>query len=350
MSRPKEKLQFLKSDDFIKDLQLELCKPIEEIVFIYFKIIYGNYFKKIYPLLLIALDLGAKVEIYVDGVFSKLNLVNGIFLLPVFGKSKLKQKKAQIFLSKAFTNLQQKGAKIHYFNIPDSFISKYVLPFAGRDHRKFIYIKKDDGSKISYFGSCNLDQGGLNDFMIKNVDSDLSEILLKENLEIWEKPRLNDKVIKLSDSEILMIDSGKKFQSTIYNTAIKRIKQAKQRIIFVSQLPPEPHLLFEFVRARLRGVNVDVIIPAYSHNHVSGFPYIIVFLFAKLICYLFKINLIYTSSGFTHAKILIYDERVLLGSHNLSYVGVAAGTLELSLDTDNRELLKASIDFVNNLR
>jgi phosphatidylserine/phosphatidylglycerophosphate/cardiolipin synthase-like enzyme len=340
---------FLDSDEFIKDLQFELCNNIKRVVFIYFRLVHQDYFKKIYPLLLFALEHGAQVEFYLDGVFSKSNLVSGLLLPPIFLPHRREQEKASKILQKVLNNLSKRGAQIHYFNIPKNFFTKFFMQFSGRDHRKFVYIEKNNGSSMTYFGSCNLDRSGTHDFMIKIVDSELSNRLLVENLNVWHNPCSKNRVIEVSDDKQILIDSGAKFQSVIWKTGISNIRNAKNRIIFVSQLPPEPPLLYEFFLARLRGVKVRVLLPAFKHKNVSSFPYIIAFLLAKLVCQILSIQLIHVKPGYTHAKILICDNRVLLGSHNMSFIGVAAGTIEMSLDTTDYHLLNAALQFTHRL-
>lgn len=348
--RKQDNFEFLEADNFIQDLQNELYQGTKKVIFIYFKIIYKDYFKKILPSLISILDKGGEVDLYLDAVFSKHNLVNDAFLMPAFGKSKEKQIRELKKLNKAFYNLQKKGARIHYFNEPKGFINKYIFPFFGRDHRKFIFLEKENSKCITYFGACNLDEGGFHDFMLKNEETEISQELLKNNLELWFNPKSADKSIELNNTEKIMIDSGHNFRSTIYNEAFQLIKNAKKQTIFVSQIPPEPHLLYELVLARLRNVEVDILIPEFLHKQVSGFPYIFAFLFAKIISLMFRMNLIHTSTGFTHAKILICDEVILLGSHNLSFIGVAAGTMEMSLKSKSPILLKKVLQFVESLK
>ncbi|BDQ04948.1 MAG: hypothetical protein KatS3mg084_0466 [Candidatus Dojkabacteria bacterium] len=341
---------FLDSDKFIKDLQFELCNDIKRVVFIYFRLVHQDYFKKIYPLLLFALEHGAKVEFYLDGIFSKSNLVSGLLLPPIFGRRRKKQAKASRALQKAFDNLSKRGAKINYFNIPQNFLKKFLLQFSGRDHRKFVYVEKNNGKSITYFGACNLVRSGTHDFMIKILDSDLSHRLLVENLNVWHNPCTEDKVIEVSDEKRILIDSGAIFQSVIWKTGISNIRNARNNIIFVSQIPPEPPLLYEFFLARMRGVKVQILIPAFKHKNISSFPYIIAFLLARLVCSILSIQLIHVKPGYTHAKILICDNRVILGSHNMSFIGVAAGTIEMSIDTSDANLLNAALRFTHRLR
>lgn len=337
--------KFLEANDFIYDLQNELYSDINEIVLIFFKISYKKYFKKIYPLLLMQLDLGAKVTLYLDGIFSKESFKG--FRLPLFKKNKKYTKELE-FRNKAFENLISKGAQIKYFNEPKNFIQKNFFTFAGRDHRKFIYIKKKSSISVSYFGATNLHRSKSNDYMIKSINSALNDKLLELNLRIFDNLRKENVYLDLKDygsNGEIIIDSGSS-NSLIYKKALSLIDNAKNRIIFISQLPPEPHLLFYFCKATLRGVSINILI---TNPKIYSFYIKLAYYFAKFISFMFKMKLSIVNTGYTHAKLLISDDKFIIGSHNFSFIGVIAGTIEMSMISDDKSLMIDLENFVEKL-
>lgn len=337
--------KFLEVDDFLYDLQTELYSDLDEIIFIYFKISYKNYFKKIYPLLLMQLDLGTKVSLYLDGIFSKESF-NG-FRLHFCKKNKNNIQELHL-RNKAFDNLVKKGAHLIFFNEPKNFIQKYFFTFTGRDHRKFIYIKRKNGISLSYFGATNLDKSKSFDYMIKSLNSALNDKLLEINLQICQKKTNQNIMLNLKDFGFegnIMIDSGLRY-SLIYDNALNLIEKSKQNIIFVSQLPPEPHILFYLCKAALRGVNINILI---ADPKIYNFIIRLAYYFAKLISLFFKFNIRFVKTGYTHAKVLICDNDFILGSHNLSFVGVISGTIEMSIQSNEISLLKDVLKFIKKL-
>lgn len=339
--------KFLEANNFIYDLQNELYSDINEIVFIFFKISYKRYFKKVYPLLLMQLDLGAKVTLYLDGIFSKESFKG--FRLPLFKKNKKYIKELE-FRNKAFENLINKGAQIKYFNEPKNLIQKNFFTFVGRDHRKFIYIKKKSNISISYFGATNLHRSKSNDYMIKSINSALNDKLLELNLRIFDNVGKENICLNLnnygSNGEII-IDSGSS-NSLIYKKALSLIDNAKNRIIFISQLPPEPHLLFYFCKAILiKGVSINILI---TNPKIYSFYIKLAYYFAKVISSIFKIRLSIVNSGYTHAKVLISDDKFIIGSHNFSFIGVIAGTIEMSMISDDKSLMIDLESFIKKIK
>lgn len=344
---------FLDVNYFIKDVQRELYDDIEEIVLIFFKISFEKYFRAIYPFLLMQLDLGAKVRIYLDGVFSA-TYFEGFTKSLFVNKERLeKNRKKLVITQKALNELKNKGALVNYFNPYDgSFIYK-IFPFIKRDHRKFIYVKKKNKSNLTYFGATNLSSANSYDYMIKCTNYDLNEKLLEKNIYVWQHPfNTPNQLIDISpygsNSEII-IDTGTKF-SLIYQKAVKLVQAAKKEIVFVSQLPVEPHLLFYLVAARLRGVNVKVLMPNINHPKMKWWYIKLTYSFARLIGTLFSINIKFVKTNYTHAKILMCDGNIcVLGSHNLSWFGVMCKTLEMSIISSDSDLISSTQAFLSKL-
>ena len=344
-------LLFLEGNDFLLDLQKELYSDLDRVVVILFKLSYREYFKKVYPFLLMQLDLGCTVELYLDGVFSKCAFDG--FVRPLFWdkKSRMRSQRRVLLREKALNNLIKKGAKVRYFNEPKNFIFKNILTFVGRDHRKFFYIQKKDGTSVSYFGSLNLDKKKSYDYMVKSLNSSLNEELLSRNISVWNTPRQGDVSIQLDkynlDGEII-IDSGRG-SSLIYAKSIDLIKRAHKNIILLSPLPTEPHLLFYLVISSIRGVRVKVLISNVFEWYNAGISLYAAYLFSYIVTKIFGIQLNFVSTHYSHSKVLLVDDCVVVGSHNFSFVGVISRTVEMSLFTKDRGIVngvKNLIDFL----
>lgn len=347
MSNIFDKISFLESNKFVNDLINELSKKPSKIKIICFRFSYKEILQKIYPSLLEAAKQGSSIELELDAIFSRYNLVGGIMAIPLIGKRKNDQKYQEQLLSKVLDELRQYGASVRYLNEPN-FINKYIFPFAKRDHRKIIFLESK-GKKVLYFGAINLDEAELNDYMIKIEDEEIYEKLIKINsYEFFSKENKN-MTLEISESLAFFLDIGLFFNSIIQKNAYGLIREAKKFIRFVSQHPPEPGLIFQFVKAKLRGVNVEIVIPDFRNRGVSGFPYVLALLMNIIISKIFSIKLKQCTKYYTHAKVLVCDDRVLLGSHNLSNVGVWVGTREFSVIFRNKRLWTEVQNFVNDL-
>lgn len=339
-------VDFLESEDYLLDLKEELSISYSELKIICFKFVYDRMFRTILPYLEKGLADDALIDIHVDAIFSRYHITQGFSEFLKRGDPK--EVEAQKNTREIFSSLKSKGAKITYYHEP-SWINRNILPFSGRDHRKLVFIKRPNGERICYFGAVNFDEGGHNDFMLKITDSETLNVL--ENICDYNyfNSLDDDQIFKISDQLNILLDIGQNFKSKIQETGYSLIRNAKSKIIFVSQLPSEPPLLLEFIKARLKKVEVEIVIPSKTHDQVSGFPFILVYWTMLLAQRFFGIKILYCTKWFTHAKILIADDELLLGSHNLSSTGVAAGTVELSALIKNKSFQKKVEDFVKDL-
>lgn len=340
------KLKFIDTDSYIIDLAEELKKGFDYSKIICFKITGDKMLQSIVPYLIDGLKRGAKVDIEGDTIFSRYKLAGSLITLPIFSLSKRKQAKALVLQQVYFTKLLQSGAKIS-FNNSASWFNINLYPFVGRDHRKVIFIQRGD-EKICYFGATNFDEGALNDFMLKTNDHEIYDNLFKINSKEALLENQNDVSLKMADQEFIL-DYGNPFQSKILDTGNKIIREATKTIRFVSQLPPEFGLMIRFVRARMRGVKVEIVLPSILHKNIRGFPYIIAYLYDVIVSMIFRIKIFHTIKYFTHAKILMADKKVLLGSHNMSSIGVIVGTRELSVLLNDAEIWENTNTFIDNL-
>jgi phosphatidylserine/phosphatidylglycerophosphate/cardiolipin synthase-like enzyme len=337
------KMEFIRSKGFYNDLTKELQSPSEEILLHFFKFNSIGIPNELRNALITQIKSGCKINIRVDAVYSKYNLMGGGFYYPLIKKGIKKNEDALARNEDFFAELKKLGAEITYINYPN--IINIILPFCGRDHRKLVLIKREENS-IFYFGAQNITKKDMNDFMIKVTDKDFVDDLAKISTPEFLSSLKSDYSYKPDEENEFLLDRGRNFRSIIQKTAYKMISKSKKEIWFVSQLPAEMPLLLNLILVKLRGAKVHIIIPGRKHRNISHFPFIIFYYLNYILCKIFKMELIHCKQGFSHAKVLITDDEVLLGSHNLSTAGVYFGTVEFSLRTSNKNLYNQASKFM----
>ncbi len=339
-------IEFIPSSKYISSLKEELSQTFKSIKIYCFKIMAQGPFGEIAEELIQAAKKGADISIQADAIYSKYNVDGGNFYYPLSGKGKKINQEAINENLKLFDRMIKSGIHISYFNEPD-FLERN-LPFIRRDHRKVFIIQRDLGS-IAYFGAINFGIEDANDFMIKVTDHKLAEEIVKFSSLEFLKSQKTDFTYEYSNNLKLILDIGKHFQSKIQKNAYEMILKAKKEIIFVSQIPAEIPLLLRFIAGRINGATVKIILPQKQYKNIKGFPFIFFFIMNMIIAKIFGMKISHCKNGYTHAKILICDDQVLLGSHNLSTAGIAFGTVELSAIIKDKYLLNQIIRFIHNL-
>lgn len=334
----------LETNKYVDDLILEITTNPKSIEIICFKINADKMMEKILPHLLIALEKGTKISILADTVYTLKIFKSGLFR-PITGAKKEVEKIGIKKTKEMFDKLKEAGAEIKFINKPTLFA---FLPVIGRDHRKVVLIKKRSGYSVGYFGSVNFDAGDLNDYMLKVTNPKITDAIALTNSYFDKYRPKKDISIKCLPDFTLLLDLGRNFRSLIYKRSIKEIKSAKEKVVFLSQYPPELPLLFKLNKAIKRGVSVTIIIPNKNHNNDIFFKTALKI--AELFSKFNKMEIVHISKGFTHAKILRVDDSVILGSHNLSNVGIACGTVELSCLTSRKEVIDEVDAFIKSIK
>lgn len=341
-------MHLLTTKKYIEDLSAEIYKVPKHIKIICFQILNDEMMQELKPAIIHAINNGTTMEIYADAIFSHHNITAGFF--PAVTKA-AREKSARIKAHNLmlFNELRALGVEVHFINEP-GLINKHLLPFAGRDHRKTIFIHHQSGENISYFGAANFGDYKTNDYMIKVSEPEIIKALEKTISYINDNKPENDLVFDCTSFCTILMDRGRPLRSIIYEEGIKLIKSAKKRLIYVSQLLPEPPILQHFISAAKSGVSVEIIIPAKEHPQVGSFPYSIAFRYAQLQTNRNNIALKHSSLGFTHAKVLLSDNIALVGSHNLSFMGILSGTVELSAEVTESQFVHEVEEFVESIR
>jgi phosphatidylserine/phosphatidylglycerophosphate/cardiolipin synthase-like enzyme len=348
MAKIEEKMQLLTSKNFLTDLKAEIMAQPQHVKMVFFRLRADKMMEDLMPAMTDALNSGTKVEIYVDAIYSKQILSDALY--PSLSRTRKREEMLlQSRTKELYRELSSLGAEVRFCRQP-YLINNYILPFAQRDHRKVVIIKRKDNSGVAFFGASNMDDGERNDYMIKCNDPSFIKILKFLGQYTDRRMPDNDLAVQANKDVKFYLDAGKPFRSMIFSHAINMINNAKNQIIFASQLPPEPALLYPLVKAAKKGIDIEIILPEKKDKSVSSFPYSMVYKFASQISKKYGIKIHHSSKGFIHAKILIVDELVLVGSHNLSYAGVVAGTVELSAEIKDKRFVVSVYEFLNSIR
>lgn len=203
-------------------------------------------------------------------------------------------------------------------------------PFAGVTHIKWTIV--DD---IVYaFGGVNLyGRGAKNvDYMFKVKDALLADTLVREHKKIVQAdrdPTSYQGFRKTTEFGTLLIDSGQRNQSDIYNRAVELAEQCES-LLFVSQYCPTGEIA-KLVKQKASGVYFNL--PTNAH--------ILTDLMIRGSQLVTGIKNQYKSHRYLHAKFIIFTmpsgkKIALSGSHNFSYGGVRLGTREVEIETHNQ--------------
>lgn len=199
-------------------------------------------------------------------------------------------------------------------------------PFGGVTHIKWAIV--DDTTYC--FGGVNLYKEGIEstDFMFKSSLTSLANQLSEQHAAIVDNKKSHRPYPGYRakcDYGTIYIDSGKRYESIIYDRLLELAASAKH-VLVVTQYCPSGAL------ARLLRDKSDIY---YNQPGRTPFP-------AKLLIQYGGISTglhsQYTRTAYLHAKFMIFtmssgEKIAITGSHNFSYSGVMFGTREVALET-----------------
>ena len=214
-----------------------------------------------------------------------------------------------------------------------------INPFAGVTHVKWTIV--DD--TVYCFGGVNMyGKGARNiDYMFKTKDKKLANLLASEHLKIIETDRVPadySGFYKQLGYGTLLIDSGEKNESMIYERAVELAEQADS-ILFVSQYCPTGRLA-KILRHKKATIYYNQ--PKNAHRWTK-----LMLRFSRLTT---GLKSRYKKPTYLHAKFIIYtmndgSKVALTGSHNFSYTGVRFGTREVELETTDKKVISQLEEF-----
>lgn len=224
--------------------------------------------------------------------------------------------------------LQSNGAQFHWLGG-----NWRINPLAGVTHVKWTVV--DD--EVYCFGGVNMyGRGARNaDYMFKVRDSKLADLLASEHKKIVRtdrEPADYSGFYKQLGYGNLLIDSGQKNQSMIYERAVELAEQSRS-ILFVSQYCPTGKLA-KVLRRKKATVY-------YNRPKNAQFWTSIMLRYSRLIT---RLKPRYKKTTYLHAKFIVFTMHdgakvALTGSHNFTYGGVQLGTREVELETKDKKII-----------
>ncbi|MDO8336020.1 MAG: phospholipase D-like domain-containing protein [Candidatus Saccharibacteria bacterium] len=214
-----------------------------------------------------------------------------------------------------------------------------INPFAGVTHVKWTIV--DD--TIYCFGGVNMyGKGAKNtDYMFKVRDGKLADLLANEHKKIVQTdrdPTDYSGFYRQLGYGNLLIDSGQKNESMIYERAVE-LAQQSQSILFVSQYCPTGKLA-KVLRYKKAVVYYNQ--PKNSHRWTN-----IMLRYSRLTT---GLKSRYKKQNYLHGKFIVFtmhdgSKVALTGSHNFSYSGVRLGTREVELETNDKKVISQLENF-----
>lgn len=212
-------------------------------------------------------------------------------------------------------------------------------PFAGLTHIKWSVV--DD--TVYCFGGVNLYQFGIEhtDFMLKTKDKNLAQTLAEQQKAIVAadtSPTSYQGFCEAFDFGTVYIDSGKRGQSMIYDRVCELADQSKD-ILFVSQYCPSGKLV-----GLLRHHSARIY---FNPPNIPRFPSNLLIWWRMRRT---KLSTLYKQHNYLHSKFIIFtlesgEKVAITGSHNFDYAGVALGTREVALETQDPKIITQLEDF-----
>ncbi len=279
------------------------------------------------------------------GVFNKLNS-----LVPWLRSSievSIKEKDA------LFTEFRDRLNVDLRFSHPPTLLQEW-LPVLGRGHLKAGVVD----NKVFYFGGVNLDRETAHaaEMMVKFTGNRARK--LSQYYEAIHAGEIEgDAEIMLDETTSLLYDTGIPGQSIILDKAIQLIEGAKASIKNTSFLIPDGKVAKALNQAYQKGIAVEVLTASPPPDGFLPISFATIKWLTDRLSLLqrhfrrMEFPIVYNPFRLVHSKLLIIDnERVLFGSHNLSDKGVKAGTKEWSILTRDPQLVKDLTRFYYDVR
>lgn len=191
-----------------------------------------------------------------------------------------------------------------------------------RNHRKVCIID----NRIGYVGSANITQSpthnktlSWHDVTVRCVGN-LQPLIFAFNIA-WGKQTFKEKLNTIffpaTFNPVFRLNYSWRLRRFFYKDILHRIKQANKRIwITNAYFVPRHFFLKQLAKAKKSGIDVKILIT--KHSDVAA----VSLLTKTFYNFLLKSNIVlleYSNSGILHAKILIIDDWMCLGSSNINY-------------------------------
>lgn len=292
---------------------------------------------------------GAHVTFLVDAY--SFMLKEGSMLGPVFFRKKdPKQGYGQFKkVVKAVHTLREHGVICEVINKPRRPLKN---PFSGRSHIKFAVINDE-----VLIGGCNLSHPDQLDVMVRTVNSRLSQYLVALAADIAAAKIVREALgkkdfhFKIDDETELLIDAGVRRQSVIYDRALALIKNAKHTVYMTCQYFPNASTPTQLAQAHERGVDIHLVYnhPDQHNGALRGVQKHTIALKKKRLPASVFADQLDMDRNYLHAKILLNEHEVIIGSHNFVEMGVSLGTAEIALRSTSPEFIATAKQWITQL-
>jgi cardiolipin synthase A/B len=225
-------------------------------------------------------------------------------------------------------------------------VIRKTLPEFHADHRKVIIIDQK-----ALFIEFNISD---DNFRSADIAVEVDELSIVNPLaEVFDRkfPLKQDLETNCDNETFLLEDCGQMGQSLILKRAVELVADARESVRLISPYLPDGAMQEALFLAYQRDVDVEAIMPPYAMHHsrsIFGLINEIARFTAALRGFKIPIRL---HDRWMHAKLLIVDGKVaIIGSHNFTNKGVAMGTIELSMQSSNPNLVQNLANFYQGLR
>lgn len=190
-----------------------------------------------------------------------------------------------------------------------------LLKINSRNHRKVCIIDK----KIAYIGSFNIMQKAWRDTGVRLSNVDLQDILLAfesswAHLPIQERMRHFFRHIRANP--VVRLNNLWHRRRILYKNLLRRVKSCQQRIwVTNAYFVPDNFLLRRLIEAARSGVDVRILLP--QDSDISFMPWASQAFYERLLKS--GIRIFEYLPSMLHAKTLILDNWMTIGSSNLNY-------------------------------
>lgn len=296
-----------------------------------------------------AAQRGAQVTLLVDA-FSFMN-PDGLAMGPLWYSWSVHHSLSRRFRHKAHLlgELRAAGATVIITNQPGRALSN---PVAGRSHIKFALLNDD-----VFIGGCNLTNPHHVDVMqLRQNDAQLATILRDFVSKVQAQPRGSvraalggaDQLHTLHDGSTLIIDAGQRKVSSIERHALQLITGAQKEVFITLQYPP--YGLLARALDTLRHANVRLQLLYNAPQRFAGPSRVLMaatsVVMAVRTSSLLAVNTLRGSNKYMHAKVLVVDSMVMVGSHNYVNAGVRFGTAEIAIISSDTTLAQQAMQCI----
>ncbi|GAC1370246.1 MAG: hypothetical protein NVSMB39_2950 [Candidatus Saccharimonadales bacterium] len=252
---------------------------------------------------------------------------------PLFWHRELPRRLGRPFqaIHEALEGLAAAGVKVTVLNRPQRL---FTLPVAGRSHIKFAYVN----GRV-YIGGCNLDWHTKVDVMAAWDDAPTAAWLrgfagkMAETGNAGAAAGGHDLECRISATETLLVDAGRRGQSLIFDSAMAMIDAARESVFIACQFFPNDVTGQHLAAAQQRGVKVEIL---YNHASQQSFPHNLLHHYVaarerRRLPASFFVQGLRRQQPMLHAKLIATERESIMGSHNFVSAGVRLGTAEIAL-------------------